>query len=210
MALGCDPYRPLIGFVGRLDHQKAPDDLLEVFALVASEVPEAHFVIVGDGPMRADLESRRLAGDGALAQRLSFVGEQPGTWAMSGFDVFTLPSRYEGFPYVLIEAAHLGVPIVTTAEANPRLLVDGPSHVAVGRAGHIDELAELVVKSLGLAGLPGPVDRRFTVQAMVDQTDAVYRQLIDDRISDRTDGGLDDRMDGGAADVSESSEIPGT
>jgi len=81
--------------------------------------PEAQLVVVGDGPDRSKLED-------LVAQRevrgVTFAGTQPGTWAMCAFDVFLLPSRYEGFPYVLIEAAHLGIPIVASTESNSSYL----------------------------------------------------------------------------------------
>jgi glycosyltransferase involved in cell wall biosynthesis len=177
---------PIVGFVGRLDGQKAPDDLLEIYARVAAEVPDAHFVVVGDGPLRAELETRWTKTESELAGRVQFLGEQPGTWAMSAMDLMVLPSRYEGFPYVLIEAAHLGLPIVTTAEACASLLVDGPASIAVGQAGDIEGLAAKAVESLvtsradAAAGttLGAGRDRRFTVAGMNEAVDDVYRLAL--------------------------------
>lgn len=176
--LGLPGDKAIVGFVGRLDGQKAPDDLLEINALVAAEVPDAHFVVVGEGPMRADLEARWTVGDSPLSGRIDFVGEQPGTWAMSGMDLLILPSRYEGFPYVLIEAAHLGVPIVTTNEACASLLVGGPAAVSVGRTGEIEQLARFAIDSLANAGPAGSRrDRRFTVEEMSSAVDRIYDTL---------------------------------
>lgn len=168
--------KPIIGFVGRLDEQKAPDDLLAIYSEVARARPDAHFVVVGDGPQRGLVEQAQSEA-GPLAGRLHVVGEQPGTWATSGFDLFLLPSRYEGFPYVLIEAAHLAVPIVTTAEACASLLQSGPGDIRVGSAGNIAQLAEYCLAALAEStpGSGGRGDRRFTVDAMARMAEHAYR-----------------------------------
>ena len=107
---GLDENAICFGFVGRLSHQKAVDRLLRAFAVVAGQNPDARLVIVGDGP---DLDAlRALARELDIAPRAVFPGALPGLEAMAAFDVFVLPSRYEGMPYVLLEAAATGLPIV--------------------------------------------------------------------------------------------------
>lgn len=170
--------RPIVGFVGRLDRQKAPDDLLKIYARMAHNHPTAHFVVVGDGPMGPNLRAMWPVAGSALDERLHFLGEQPGTWAMSGFDLLVLPSRYEGFPYVLIEAANLGLPIVTTDRACASLLVDGPANVAIGSVGDVNGLAELALRSLRSLDPFQARDLRFTVQAMAERTIEVYRMAV--------------------------------
>lgn len=122
-ALGVEvePDGVLLGFVGRLDEQKAPERLIEILEAVQESEPAAQLLIVGDGPDRPALEN--LVRDRRV-QGVTFAGTQPGTWAMCAFDVFVLPSRYEGFPYVLIEAAHLGIPIVASHESNSSYLAE--------------------------------------------------------------------------------------
>jgi glycosyltransferase involved in cell wall biosynthesis len=89
--------------VGRLDHQKGFDMLLEAFARIAPGTPDATLTIFGEGPERKPLETQvRALG---ISGRVSLPGvtETPGDWQDAG-DIFVLSSRFEGFPNVLVEA----------------------------------------------------------------------------------------------------------
>ena len=123
--LGIPLTARVIGFVGRFDDQKDPLRLIEAFERLAGH-EDVHLVMVGDGPLHQEAQDR--AGKSATSDRIHLLGEQPGAWSMAAFDVFALPSRYEGFPYVLLEAAAHGLPIVTTQDAGAsQLVVDGIS-----------------------------------------------------------------------------------
>lgn len=165
----------IVGFVGRLDEQKAPTDLLAIYGRLAARHADLHFAVVGDGPLRDELE-QSVNPKGPLAGRIHFLGQQPGTWAMSAFDLLVLPSRYEGFPYVLIEAAHIGVPIVTTREANASLLGSGRGMVKTGGSGDVEKLTELCEEALDLAlDIEIRPDTRFTAAMMAELTELAYR-----------------------------------
>jgi len=103
-ALGIPLDVPVVGFVGRLAPVKRPDRVLDL----AKRIPDAHFALVGDGPLRGELE--RVA-EGL--ENVSFHG-----WAlrtldvMPAFDVLVLPSDNEAIAVVLMEAAIVGVSIV--------------------------------------------------------------------------------------------------
>jgi glycosyltransferase involved in cell wall biosynthesis len=181
--LGLPPERPVIGFVGRLEDQKAPEDLVSIFTAVAKRCPSACFAVVGTGSRRSlfiDAAARP-----PLQGRLHVVGHQVGTWAMSAFDVLVLPSRYEGFPYVVVEAAHLGLPAVVSDRATSSLLETGTATVRAVALGDIDAYVEAIqsVLSAGRASMYGDLDpanpfgydRRFTVARMAQATTAVYR-----------------------------------
>lgn len=183
-ALDVPTGRPVIGFVGRLDAQKAPHILLDIFKQVAVARPGVNFLIVGDGPMRAELEER-AAVSRALAGRVHIVGEQPGPWAMAGMDVLILPSRYEGMPYVLIEAAHLGLPMVVSRAAGSSLLQNGPATILEAEVGDVHGLAEACIGLLDRwpHDMPNTRDERFTLDGMAHLTELAYRgrtiELID-------------------------------
>jgi glycosyltransferase involved in cell wall biosynthesis len=109
-----DRGAPVIGTIGRLSEQKGHVYLVEAARHVIEQVPEAQFVIVGDGPKRSELEEdvRRLG----LANRVIFVGVQQNPLICYRlFDLFVLSSLWEGTPLVLIEAMMAGLPVVATS-----------------------------------------------------------------------------------------------
>jgi glycosyltransferase involved in cell wall biosynthesis len=101
---------PVIGTIGRLDHQKGLDLLLRALA----ELPGAGLSIVGDGPERAELE--RLAAGLGVADRVRFEGWRADARRhLTAIDVFVLPSRFEGFPLAILEAMLAALPVVATS-----------------------------------------------------------------------------------------------
>jgi len=122
-----------VGFVGRLSRQKGPDLLLDAAADVVAHVPQARFVFFGEGEMaealRAQAERLQLgahvAFSGAFAQ-----GEAVAH--MRQMDVVAVPSRWEGCPYVILEAFQAGVPVVAAAVGGvPDLVRHGENGVCV-------------------------------------------------------------------------------
>jgi glycosyltransferase involved in cell wall biosynthesis len=115
---GEDPFPPWarvrIGAIGRLETQKGFDILLDAFARIRKERPDAALLLVGEGSVRGELEeaARRLA----LGDAVRFAGAVPDAGPfLRRFDLFVLPSRWEGFPLTILEAMAAGVPIVATA-----------------------------------------------------------------------------------------------
>ncbi|GAA4179109.1 hypothetical protein GCM10022287_30870 [Gryllotalpicola koreensis] len=99
--------------IGRLSPEKNQRRLIHAFAEVAASHPELRLLIVGDGPLRAALE-HEAAGRGVGGQ-VVFSGNSPQPEALLGAaDCFVLSSDYEGMPMVLLEAAVLGLAIITT------------------------------------------------------------------------------------------------
>jgi len=121
----------LIGGVGRLIEQKGYTYALQAFALLERDFPAAQLVLIGDGPLKTPLhaEARRLG----LARRVHFMGWRADAAAlMAGLDVFVMPSLWEGFGLVLLEAMASGLPIVATAvSAIPEIVVEGETGLLV-------------------------------------------------------------------------------
>jgi glycosyltransferase involved in cell wall biosynthesis len=160
-ALGLPEQGPLVGTIAALRPEKNQVLLLEAAARLGSRHPEAHFLVVGDGPERSRLE--RAARRRGLGHRLRFLGARDDIPELArALDVAVLCSRpvVETLPLTLLEAAASGVPVVSTevgsvrdlvaegetgflvppgdaaalAERIGRLLSDEPMRAAMGRA----------------------------------------------------------------------------
>ena len=109
---GIDPEHVVVGAIGRLARQKNPQLLLRAFALLAADHPRCTLLMVGDGELKDDC--LRLADELGLAGRVVWAGYRSALESLPAFDILAMPSRYEAFPYVLLEALAAGLPIVAT------------------------------------------------------------------------------------------------
>ncbi len=184
-ALGLERRGPVIGMVGRAVPQKGIDVLLEAFPRVLAAHPAARLVVVGDGPLRPALErhARRLG----LERVVVFTGwVDHAASLMSACDVVAIPSRWEGFGMVALEAMAAGRPIVASrVDALEEVVVDGVTGSLVP-AGDPDALADAVSNLLAdpvRAAELGRAGRRrlkeeYSVARMVERTAAVYDELL--------------------------------
>jgi glycosyltransferase involved in cell wall biosynthesis len=103
----------VVGAIGRLVPQKAMHVLIDATPALLGAHPDLRVLIVGDGPLRADLEAQ--AARLGVAHAVRFAGYQEDVVsAYAAMDVFVLPSRDEGFGLVFLEAMAIGVPVVGT------------------------------------------------------------------------------------------------
>ena len=113
----------MVGHIGRFAVQKNHRYLLEVFAALAKKEPRAHLVLVGYGDLQQQTLDR--AEELGLRDRLTFLGVRRDAAAlMNMFDVFLLPSFFEGLPVVGVEAQATGLPVVTSTGVTPELPID--------------------------------------------------------------------------------------
>lgn len=175
---------PVIGTVAVLRAQKRLDVWLEAARLITRVRPDARFVIVGDGPLRGELEQQ--AARLGIDDRVRFTGlrkDVPTFLAL--FDVYLMSSEYEGLPLALLEAMANSLPIVTTAAGGiPEVLTDGVE----GRVlpfGDAQLLARSVLDllddparraTLGGAGRRR-VQRRFGVDHMAARLEGLYARI---------------------------------
>ena len=172
---------PVIGSLGRLTEQKGYDLLVRALP----ELPEATLVLVGDGPERAPLEA--LASGLGVAERLRITGwvaEAPRY--LPTFDIFALPSRWEGMPLGILEAMHAGLPVLAVDVGSVADAVsDGDTGYLVPRddlAAIQDRLGRLVADpALRLRmGARGRVAAReqFTDDIMARRYESIYYALM--------------------------------
>jgi glycosyltransferase involved in cell wall biosynthesis len=178
-SLSLPPKALVIGGLGRLHRQKGWDVLCRASALVAERVPEAAFVVIGDGPERDSLT--RLT----ECSGVRFVGyrEQAASF-LSAFDLLVVPSRWEGFGRVATEAALARVPVVASrVDGLPEAVGDGGILVPPEQAEALAEaLIALATEPARRAELSGRGERRararFGVEREIGETRSVYRQVL--------------------------------
>jgi glycosyltransferase involved in cell wall biosynthesis len=119
----------LVGTVGRVDYQKAPEHWIDALAAVGGE--DVWGVWIGDGPMRDRLLAR--AGRRGLADRFRLLGHRDDVAdLLPALDVFAMASRYEGLPCAVVEAMAAGIPVAATAvNAVPDVVVPGETGLLV-------------------------------------------------------------------------------
>jgi len=122
--LGIEPDAKVVGVVARLHPQKGHRYLIEAAKSIVAKNPKTKFVIVGDGELRAGLEEMARAKN--VAGNFMFLGFRKDVKdLMRVFDVFCLPSLYEGLPNVVLEAMATAKPVVATAvDGTPELIVE--------------------------------------------------------------------------------------
>ncbi len=175
----------LVGTVGRLQAQKDPLLFVQAASTIAHRIPGAHFVMVGDGPLESVVREQ-IAGKN-LADRFHLLGwRADATDILKLFDVFVLTSKYEGMPFVLLEAAAAGLPLVSTNVAGAQSLIDDGSSgllAAVGDAEvigahllalHSDRALRL---ELGKAARTS-IAESHGLKPMLDSWNETYRSLI--------------------------------
>lgn len=175
----------VVGMVSRLIAQKGVSYGLRAFARAADPFPNAQLVIIGDGELRADLEREAQALN--LAHRAHFLGWQPdAARLMAGFDVFLMPSLWEGFGLTLLEAMAARLPVVASrVSAIPEIVIDGETgYLAPPR--DVDSLVEhlsvllsdsALRTKMGEAGFARLRDQ-FSVERMAARTVDVYKEVM--------------------------------
>ncbi len=177
----------VVGTVTRLSPQKAPLDFVAVAAHVAAQRPDVHFVIVGDGPLRADVEARVAALD--LTERIHLTGlRRDVPDLMHSFDLFALSSLWEGLPRVLPQAMAAGLPIVATAvDGNAEAVTDGVNGLLTPPGDPQAMAAALLrlLKDPALARKMGEAGRtraeEFSARKMVSDIADLYEALLAER-----------------------------
>jgi glycosyltransferase involved in cell wall biosynthesis len=175
---------PVVGNVAALVPHKGQRHLVEAAHLVVREVPDARFVILGEGELRDHLEKQ--VKEYHLEKHVLLPGFRTDVLGcIKGFDLFAMSSVTEGLGTSLLDAMACSRPIVATSAGGiPEIVEDGVTGVLVAPRDHTSMAREIVRllkdeplrKRMGDAGY-ARVSERFTVERMVEETAAVYARV---------------------------------
>lgn len=176
---------PVVMTVARMTPQKDPGTWLRVAARIAAACADVRFVWVwgGDQQEMVKAEATRLG----LGGRIDFLGyREDARELVSASTVFLLTSRFEGLPYVLVEALAMQVPVVATDVTGTRDVV---RHGVTGLLAPVEDVEALAAHVLSILddrergvaiGLAGKrdVEDRFSIAQMVSHTLETYRDVL--------------------------------
>jgi glycosyltransferase involved in cell wall biosynthesis len=170
--------------VARLDPQKGQQYLLEAMPALLARWSQVKLVIAGDGPLEAALKEQ--AHSLGIAARVIFAGVRPDVPAiLANAQLFVLSSLWEGLSFAMLEAMALGLPVVVTNVGGAaEVITPGQTGLLVEPA-NVHSLTENLLlllenetlrQTMARAGQQR-VQQQFRAQTMIDQTEAVYRQV---------------------------------
>jgi len=173
----------VVGCVANYKHEKGLDVLLEAAAVVHQRHPDVRFVVVGEGPMRLELERaiERRQLDGVV---ILHGPEADARSVYQAFDVMVQASRTEGLPNVVLEAAAAGLPIVATCVGGTTEVLTHERDALLVPPADAAALATALERAIGdpalrarLAEAARERSRDFAPEQLVESTAALYRRL---------------------------------
>ena len=174
----------VVGMVGRISPQKAPDVFIKMAKQVKDRIPNTHFIIVGNG--NQENEIRKYANNNGFSDKLHITGwvNNPMSY-IELFDIACLLSRWEGFGLALPEYMMAGKPIVASrVDAIPNIITNGENGLLVEMDDAVGASAAVLkiysnnnLKSkLVSAGLK-TVHKKFNVQRMTKETEKLFEEV---------------------------------
>ncbi len=179
---------PVLVAVSRLVRQKGVDVAIDALAAIRERHPAAQLVVLGEGPLRAELAE--LAAQRGVSDAVSFPGRVGDVaWWLRRANVVVHPARWEGFGLALLEAMLCARPVVATAVSSiPEIVADGetgllvppedPAALAEAVSALLDDPARAA--ALGEAGRIR-AHTEFSVARMAERTAAAYEEALNPR-----------------------------
>jgi len=186
--LGFSPDDFVFGFVGQLDERKGLRALLPAFAQVLKDKSNIYLLLVGEGMLKQEIEE--FISQYKLEKYIHLLGFQENIPEfMANINTLVLPSLWEGFGIVLIEAMAAKKPVISTQTSNiPEIVEDG----IVGKLvepQNVDELANALlefvsnpqkVEKMGIAGRE-MVEKKFTLDRMINELEQYFHEIINQK-----------------------------
>ena len=175
----------VVGMVGRLSKQKAPDTFVKAAKLIKEKIPNAFFLMVGNGELRDQVEELINRYDLGASFLITGWVDNP-TAYMKIMDVGMLLSRWEGFGLVLPEYMVCGVPIVATnVDAIPNIIKDGRNGLVVEKDNSVRACNEVVklnsnisLKESLIQNAMIDVKEKYDSKRVAQETEDLYIKLI--------------------------------
>ena len=170
-------------FVGELRKLKGVDVLLDAIAQLARQGRSVSLTVVGEGP--DEQQFRQQTESLGLTQMVDFAGAMPARAAFTRGRVLVVPSRAESLPYIVLEAAAAGIPLIATAVGGiPEIL--GPDADHLVPSGDAAALARAIAQAVddpqtseaAAQRLRGRIRAGFSVDTMTDQVLAGYAEAL--------------------------------
>jgi glycosyltransferase involved in cell wall biosynthesis len=180
--LGIPPTAPVVSIVAALRPEKNHELFLNVAHRVLRQLPDARFLIVGDGPCRASLKSDAEAR--GIVGRVQFLGSRGDVpQILTATDIFALTSRNEANPISILEAMSVGRPVVATNVGSIHEVIKDGVHGLLIPANQpeifADRLLDLLNDPLGCKRM-GAAARESVIQNWsLENTVRGYEQLIE-------------------------------
>jgi L-malate glycosyltransferase len=187
--LGIPANWKIIGTVGRLAEVKDQATMIKSLIKVRKKIPDTMLLLIGDGPLRSELQ--QLVDDNRLNNNVRLVGNREDVPDLLNLlDVFLLTSLSEGTSISLLEAMSSGIaPIVTNVGGNPSLVDDNINGILISPQ-HVDELAENLIdllqndkrrKKYG-ENASQKVREKFSLAEMVKVYEKLYISLLNEKL----------------------------
>jgi glycosyltransferase involved in cell wall biosynthesis len=180
--LGIDRSSPVIGTIAVFRSQKRLDIWMEIASAIRKRVQNAHFIVVGDGPLREMLMDKRaeLGMNDCIHMPGLEVDVKP---YLAAFDIFMMTSIFEGMPLALLEAMSMECAVISTAAGGVAELVTDKSDGMLCPVNEPERLVDFATMLANDRGLCAEFGRRarstvvtsFSLQKMVDDLERAYK-----------------------------------
>lgn len=180
----------VVGSIACFKPQKSPQDFIRLASRVAQRIPNAKFLLVGDGNLRPDIN--RLISKYGLSSRIVLSGwRRDIPQLLSAMDVFVLTSLWEGLPISALEAMAAAKPVVVTDTGGIREVVSNGVNGFLVPRGDVSRMCDAVIPILRDRGLRDAIGQSaqecitgdFSVETVSNLTDKLYTELLKDKVA---------------------------
>ncbi len=171
-----------LGTISELHKNKGLDVAINGFSKISYSFPQAIFVIIGDGEEKGNL--KKLAENLGVEEKVFFLGDIPeANKYLSALDIFSLISRTEALPYVILEAGIAGLPVVATEVGGiPEIIENKKNGILIPKE-NIERFADALtfimrdenIRNLIAKNLKETVSEKFNMEKMLKETIAIYK-----------------------------------